>query len=258
MSILGSLKNTKRTTLQHNVYELLKLALMSGEFRPGQPLTYREVAEMAGTSLMPVRGAIARLITDGALQHLPNGTIRVALLTHEQRSEAREIRASLEGLAIRRAAARISNAEILQIEHLNNAMWQALGARDVHQFVQQNREFHFAIYRAAHSDQLFNMIEGLWMESGPFLFLYSATFLTQHSHVRYSRDAHSQMIRALRAGDAEAAVRALQQDIASTEQLGDEKDQPAPGRKVKSFQRTPAAAGYRTKASPGRKARSLE
>ena len=53
MSILGSLKNTKRTTLQHNVYELMKLALMSGEFRPGQPLTYREVATSGDGECFP-------------------------------------------------------------------------------------------------------------------------------------------------------------------------------------------------------------
>src|SRR5882672_1471791 len=50
-----------RRTLQHNVYDYLREALMSGEYSPGEHLTVRGVAAAIGTSAMPVREAFRRL-----------------------------------------------------------------------------------------------------------------------------------------------------------------------------------------------------
>ena len=119
MVLLPTLRITGRKTLQESVYESLKLALMSGEFAPGQPLTVRAVTELAGTSPMPVRDAMRRLVAEGALEMLPNGLMRVRLMDRVQRDEAREIRQAIEGLALRRAARLAMPSEIDRVEEIN-------------------------------------------------------------------------------------------------------------------------------------------
>ncbi len=222
MVMLPTLKITGRRTLQENVYESLKLALMSGEFTPGQSLTVRAVTELAGTSPMPVRDAMRRLVAEGALEMLPNGLMRVRLMDRAQRDEAREIRQSLEGLALRRAARLAMPGEIDEIEICNETMMQALADGDMRRSIATNREFHFAIYRAARAPALFQLIEGQWMQNGPFLMLYAEKFLSGDRQAKSARTLHHRMIRALRTRDAEAAEQAVQQDIASTALLGAE------------------------------------
>ncbi len=220
MRHLAGLRASGRKSLHQNVYEALKSALMSGEFAPGQQLTVREIAELAGTSAMPVRQAMGRLVSDGALQDLPNGSIRVCQMTREQRDEAREIRASLEGLALRRAATHATAQEIDETERINETMFGALSAGDFRLFVESNRAFHFSIYRAARSDKLFAMIEGLWMQNGPLLAQHTEYFIASRGRARQSKEIHMQMIRALRARNPDAAERAIHADIASMAPLG--------------------------------------
>ena len=243
MATLPTLKVTRRKTLQENVYESLKLALMSGEFAPGQQLTVRAITELAGTSPMPVRDAMRRLVAEGALEMLPNGLMRVRLMDREQRDEAREIRQALEGLALRRAARFVMPAELDEIRRCDEAMQQALAAGNLRQAIFHNRAFHFAIYRAARAPALFQLIEGQWMQNGPFLLLYAEAFLSSERQARSARTNHQRMIRALQARDAEAAELAVQADIASTALLGAER--PAPGQ-----------AGLHRRRAPSRPARS--
>jgi DNA-binding GntR family transcriptional regulator len=222
MSMLPTLKVTGRKTLQENVYDSLKLALMSGEFAPGQQLTVRAITELAGTSPMPVRDAMRRLVAEGALEMQPNGLMRVRLMNLEQRDEAREIRQALEGLALRRAARFVTPDELAEIAARDAAMQQALAAGKLRQAIYHNREFHFAIYRAARAPALFQLIEGQWMQNGPFLLLYAETFLATDRQAHNARTNHQSMLQALTERDADAAERAIEADIASTALLGAE------------------------------------
>ena len=90
-----------RLTLQERTYQAIKNALLSGELIAGQFVTIREIAEKMGTSPTPVREAIRRLLSEGAFELLPNGTVRVRQMTEEQRQHSREIRMLLEGIAVR-------------------------------------------------------------------------------------------------------------------------------------------------------------
>lgn len=231
MATLPRLQVTRRKTLQENVYDSLKLALMSGEFAPGQQMTVRAIAELAGTSPMPVRDALRRLVAEGALELLPNGQMRVRLMNREQRDEAREIRQALEGLALRRAARLAIPAEIEEMERWDQTMQGALAAGNLRQAIFANRAFHFAIYRAARAPALLALIESQWMQNGPFLMLYAEAFLDTDRQSRTARTNHARMIRALKTRDPELAEQAICADIASTALLGSEE---APRRGAKA------------------------
>src|SRR5215471_18882094 len=83
------------TTMQERVYQELRDALYQGRFMPGEVLTIRSLAEALGTSAMPVREAIQRLVTENALTQLPNRTICVASLTQETYDEWIRLRSEI-------------------------------------------------------------------------------------------------------------------------------------------------------------------
>ena len=207
-----------RLTLQEQVYQALRNSLMVGSVTPGQQLTVRELAAQMGTSPMPVREAMRRLIAERALELLPNGTVRVRLMSDAERAESREIRTLLEGMAVARAASRIEPAEVAEGRRLNASMRQAIAEGRVDDYILDNQRFHFLCYRAARSETLFEIIESLWVQNGPFLRLYVMDTLA-HRQGQVEQDFfanHDVLLDAFERRDGEAAARALTTDIRRT------------------------------------------
>jgi len=216
-----------RLTLQEQVYQTLRTMLMVGGAVPGQGLTVRELSERMGTSPMPVREAMRRLIAERALELLPNGTVRVRLMSEAQRAESRDIRALLEGLAVSRAAEQVTPEEIAAAERLDAEMNRALAEERLDDYIVANQRFHFLCYRAARSDMLAEIIESLWVQNGPFLRLYALDTLERRRQQGYIDlyQHHAALLAAFRARDGEAAAVALRNDLGRTSATR-ENDQP--------------------------------
>lgn len=204
-----------RRTLQDNVYEYLREALMAGEFAPGERLTVRGVAAAIGTSVMPVREAFRRLTTEGALEPLSTGATRVPVFDLPKLQDVQEIRMNVEGLAVRRAANRITEDELQQLEQCNSALQAACVAEDWATEAKINERFHFIIYRAAQSADLLRIIESLWLKVGPYL----AWLLRNQDQWRIKARGpksfrhHREIILALRRHDADQAESAIRSDL---------------------------------------------
>jgi DNA-binding GntR family transcriptional regulator len=207
-----------RLTLQERTYQAIKKALLSGELIAGQSLTVREIAESMGTSPTPVREAVRRLLTEGAFELLPNGTVRVRQMNDEQRQHARDIRIMLEGLAARRAAALATPEEIDAIERTNDEMKSAILRGDVKRYCLKNMEFHFQLYQAARSEVVFEIIERLWVQISPFLTVYAIDLLGRQPKkvVKVLTTEHDRIIRALRRRDGDEAESAIRSDLSQT------------------------------------------
>jgi len=102
--IAAAISAVGRETLNDRVYRELKKSIMSGAFKPGSELKLRSVAEALGTSLMPVRDAMRRLVAERALEMRPSRTIAIPVPSADQFLEIRAIRLLLEGEAVTRAA----------------------------------------------------------------------------------------------------------------------------------------------------------
>lgn len=51
--------------LQEQLYQNIRSGLLAGRFQPGQRLKIRDLAAEWGTSPMPVRAALQRLVAEG-------------------------------------------------------------------------------------------------------------------------------------------------------------------------------------------------
>jgi DNA-binding GntR family transcriptional regulator len=203
------------STLQERVYQELRAALFRGRFAPGETLTIRTLAQAMGTSEMPVREALQRLTAEKVLQQIPGRSIQVTPVTHERHDELTRIRMSVEGLAAKLAAPRADALLILQLKKFNFEMGDAAAAKDWLRALQSNQEFHFAIYRAAKSAQLFEIIESLWLRTGPFLAVaYRGPQKPEEMFLR-GMQVHERIIAALDRRDGKAAMHGVMLDIKS-------------------------------------------
>ena len=205
-----------RETLGERVTRELRELLISGRVAPGEKLSLRKVAEALGVSMMPVREAVSRLAADGALEVLPGRAVHVPVLTLAQFRELTRIRLVVEGFAAEEAARQVDAAEMTVIGRFEEKFRLAAGQEphDPAELVAINREFHFALYRAAGMTSLVEMIERLWLKAGPILNL---DMRAEPARIKGGSavQSHAGIVEALRARDAVAARAALQADISA-------------------------------------------
>lgn len=208
-------KLARRKTLQENIYQVLKDALMNGDIAPGKRLTVREISEQFDVSAMPVREAVRRLASEGALEVLPNGSCRVQVLSAEEREQIRCIRLALETLALQLAAEKISKTDIRDLEQILKDLKTALGRADIEACENLNKRFHFTLYRASDAPILVDTIENVWMRHGPFLRQYLRLFLDKDKAKakHLATFHHEALVKALRQGNLKRAIKALQDDL---------------------------------------------
>jgi DNA-binding GntR family transcriptional regulator len=199
-----------RETVQERVYYALRDQLMRGGFEPGQKLKIAELSEAFGTSAMPVREALNRLAVERALETLPSRTVRVPTLSKDALQDLRETRFAIEGLAIFRAASAMTAESLATLERLITAQSETDDEHVSVDSAEQNRAFHFAIYRQSGSAVLLPIIESLWLQFGPYLREASERFDGGDGR---GTNFHREMLDALSKGDGVAARAALEADI---------------------------------------------
>lgn len=195
--------------LQEQLYQRIREALLAGRFQPGERMKIRDLAAAWGTSPMPVRAALQRLVAEGALEGEQQRSVRVPAMTRERFQQIFQVRLSLEGLAVEQAAPRLGAAEIEQLHGCILRMEQALEQRDVQGYLKDNSQFHMTLYRACGNPILLRMIESLWLQVGPF---FNRLFTEADLLLRLN-DFHEDVLQALRAGDGKGARTAIEQDL---------------------------------------------
>jgi DNA-binding GntR family transcriptional regulator len=197
------------TSLRTQVYDSLRQALTAGRFIPGQKLTFRFIAGALGVSLTPVREALGRLVAEGAFEMQPNRSVRVPLMTRAKILELRDIRMAVEGLASAKAALAADKRQIAELRRVALAIATARSRGDSAADRQNVREFHFTLYAIAGQPTLLRVIEGLWLQTGPYMNLLYPDFISRPR----GPQTRAHIIRALQARDAAAARREIENDI---------------------------------------------
>lgn len=217
MSDLGAkLESIDSRSLQERVYDEIRHALLQGGFAVGQSLTIRGLAAAMGTSEMPVREALKRLIAEKMVVQLSNRTFQVPALAWDEFREILELRLFIEGKAVEKAMAHADSRLTIALARANETMRRALRQGENKLVLRANNEFHFLIYRASGSSVLVDMIEHLWMRSGPYLAEALSTIPNAREVFLKATEAHERLITALSAGDTARALAALTEDLGET------------------------------------------
>ena len=157
---------------------------------------------------------MSRLVADKALEVTPNRAVRVPLMSAEQFRDLTKVRIAIEGHAAAQAALCRDNDDLLSIAHAEEAMRaESEAARpDLPRAVELNKTFHFAVYDAAHSPILVEIIRALWLKAGPVINLdlrANPERLAKGDAVR----CHADVRYAIASGNAGAAHEGIAKDI---------------------------------------------
>lgn len=209
---LSALQPIVRQSVNEAVYQALRNKLMHGEYRAGQVLGIQFLADALGTSTMPVREALRRLVAQQGLEPMPNGTTRVPLLSNERLQDIRRTRVLVEGTVTEWAGPHLAPATLDMLEALAADITQARRApQGVATSLENNRIFHFTIYQAAQSPVMTAIIESLWLQSGAYLREMREEL---HNDRNPPDHFHESCVDALRKGKFDQARKIMEQDVA--------------------------------------------
>ena len=203
-----------RENVRERVYSEFRYAIMQGRFIPGQMITIQELANAFGTSTMPVREALRRLVAERALHSLRNRSVAIPALSEERLNDILRVRLEVEGAATEWAATKIGKTALRRLDRICNEMAQSIQSGRTRNFLQKNQQFRFTIYESAKSPTIMPIIESLWLQIGPYLSL-----LQQAGSVRIGIDHHRAALDALHRRDGVAARAAICEDMVKAAEI---------------------------------------
>jgi DNA-binding GntR family transcriptional regulator len=192
-------------TIAGRISRALAERIIRGELAPDSRLRQDHIAEEFGTSHVPVREAFRRLEAQGLAISLPRRGVRVASFDLKEVREVAEMRAALEGLALKHAAPHLTAAILDAAEE---ATREGDAAGDVHAWEDANRRFHRLILAPCGMARLLASIDDLHAASARFLF--SAW---QSGWEKRTDHDHRAILAALRQGKREEAASILQRHV---------------------------------------------
>ena len=202
------LRPIQKDSVKDRVYFELRNALMLGAFRPGMALTIPDLAETFGTSHMPVREALRRLVSEQALTTLSNRSVAVPTLTLERYEDLLRTRIVVEGTAAAWASASVSGDQLDNIKLLNGELNRQGRRSAKDRFLAAHLDFHFAVYRSAGSHVAMPIIEILWLQIGPY-----HNLMFEADEFQLGNHHHDELIHALERRDGKAARSAIERDL---------------------------------------------
>jgi DNA-binding GntR family transcriptional regulator len=207
---IPSLGDVPRRTTYEEVLDRLRRAILGGVLPPGTPLVLSELSAQLGVSRTPIREAIRDLAAEGLVDF---DSYRSSIVHTPTLAEAREVydlRLLLEPIAVRRAVANITDAELARARALHESM---VATAELGAWVQLNRDFHATLMDPAASPRLLSIIAGLRNAAA---IQVAMSLRAESKHLAESNVEHGQIIDAYERRDADAATALTENHLRST------------------------------------------
>lgn len=190
------------------VADAIRDAILQGRLRPGERLKEDMIARELAVSRTPVREAIAVLQAEGVLEVVQHRGAIVRSYSPSELEEIYDLRSMLEGYAARRAATRITDAELVRLHRSCDAM-ETLQPDDLEHLVLQNSIFHDTILDAADADRLNSMVNQI--RALPLIYQSYAWYTPEQ--LQLSLEYHRRVLAALERHDARGAERDMRDHL---------------------------------------------
>ncbi len=181
-------------TAQELVLAAVRRAILSGVLGPGARLRQEELADVFGTSRIPVREALRALEYEGLVTSEPHRGFTVTALDADDVEEVYDLRILLESEAVRLALPLLTDEDLEDLEQLFQAMQSA--ATSDEQLASRER-FYIRLYSVTGRPRLVGLILRLRQEVARVL---------RWATIQHSSSIHEHFFEAVRVGDADRAV----------------------------------------------------
>jgi DNA-binding GntR family transcriptional regulator len=189
-----------KNTLTNAVHDLLRGAIIEQALKPGMRLPEDTVGEQFGVSRTIVRHALVRLENEGLVITRRNRGAFVAEPSREEAQQIFEVRRCLENEVIRILCERLPSNACDRLEaHVRSE--ETVKGKDGPVSIRLAGEFHILLAELTGNEVLARYVTEVVLRCSLIMSLYARTHSSD-----CAVDEHSQIIEAIRAGDAARAI----------------------------------------------------
>jgi DNA-binding GntR family transcriptional regulator len=197
-----------RVVLGDQVKEYVIQAIMSGELQPGDRMVASSLARRLGVSQAPVREAIRDLVLLGFLENEAFKGTSVRSFKPKELYEVYTVRAALESLAARLAAARLTPDDVQALQDTLDQMIRAAQEQDEEGMVRLDNRFHETILQVSDNQLLHQLWQTLQFGYWTIVTARSSSYDLEELARR-----HEALLEALVSRDPQRAAAAMQHHI---------------------------------------------
>ena len=147
--------------LREIVFEAMREAIVSGRLAPGERLVEIKLADEMGVSRTPVREAIRKLELEGFVIMMQRKGAYVAGLSPKEIRDVFEIRSTLESLAAKLAAERITEPQLELLKRQLADLEEMIKTHEIEAVVKADITFHDILFSASGNARLVSMLSNL-------------------------------------------------------------------------------------------------
>jgi DNA-binding GntR family transcriptional regulator len=201
---------------------LIRQAILSGQYGPGERIKVPELVGQFGFSAMPLREALRKLEGEGLVEIEPNRGATVRGFDRGFIEDLYELNAELQLLALRRAARTMTIDKLDELDARAAAYERAVVAGDLEAGLRLNRELHARLVEIGGNREALRMFQRGWELISAFRLRFGYGKGRQLGLAR----EHRLLLDALRRGDLQLAETVIRmQHAASVEDLFSQLDE---------------------------------
>jgi DNA-binding GntR family transcriptional regulator len=206
-------------TLADQVYHAIRDRILDGHLSAGEFIREQEVNQLLGVSRTPIREALFRLASEGFVERLPHRGFRVVQAAFKGLMELYPILSALELLASKLSLPQLDDADIAQLEALNDQLREAAEREDVPAVCELNNQFHHAFCARSGNQRLNDLLDELRLQA----LRLDTWYFSSPQRTARSIAEHADIVAAIRTGDFESALSKIERNFALTHKILQEK-----------------------------------
>jgi len=196
--------------VRERAYEFLKSSILSGRFNPGERLTEEHLAKELGISRTPIREALHKLESEGLIKPLATRGFVASQDSKDEIEELFEIRAVLEGYALRVICGRITDTVCETLEESVAKAEEALRRACLDEVFQWNTRFHDTLHELiTDKRRLYHQM----VTMRQYVLRYRKNTLQYPDAGARTVDGHRKILLALRLRDPDLCERVMREHI---------------------------------------------
>lgn len=200
------MKNQTVTPIRTQIADLLRSDIISGQLKAGTRLREEELSKKFGVSRGPVRDVLLQLSKEGLLTSRPNCGVTVSEAPDDTMQELLiELRRTIEYRAASELVGKLDTDDVQALEAILLELGKALDQRDFTEATKVDISFHRYLIERAGGPELVNLWE-------PIVLRMRMNY-KRISSSKQSIAEHKAILKHLSSGNAEKALKALQDNI---------------------------------------------
>lgn len=207
-----SSKKANSNSLREQVYNDLRMAILTGRIGPGTRLVESALAEEMGVSRTPIREALHKLDLEELVRSIPRVGYIVNDMTEYEIEDLFSTRTAIEQLAARWAIEKITPEELERLEENLKKADRILKEGLTKKMIDLDTEFHEVICKASRSKRLYQISQML----RDHMLKFRIACLHILEIAERARDGHFEILKAIKSKDPQKTDDSILQHMLET------------------------------------------